>query len=93
MQKIRSERPAPQGRKRYETCPQESIRLHVAAAVPHAERYVAALTRAQRSRRLLTRDGLFSPSLEGGLPLLLLFSPSRRSNSAMRACITAISAA
>jgi hypothetical protein len=37
------------------------------------------------SRRLLTRAGFFSPSLDGGLPLLLLFSPSRRSNSAMRA--------
>src|SRR5665647_810748 len=41
------------------------------------------------SRRLLTRTGFFSPSLDGGLPLLLLFSPSRRSNSAMRAsCAT-----
>ncbi len=45
------------------------------------------------SRRLLTRTGFFSPSLDGGLPLLLLFRPSRRSNSAMRACIAAISAA
>ena len=44
------------------------------------------------SRKLLTRTGFFSPSLDGGLPLLLLFSPSRRSNSAMRACIAAISA-
>ena len=47
----------------------------------------------ERSRRLLTRAGFFSPSLDGGLPLLLLFNPSRRSNSAMRACIAAISAA
>jgi hypothetical protein len=31
------------------------------------------------SRRLLTRGGFFSPSLDGGLPLLLLFSPRRRS--------------
>ena len=38
-----------------------------------------------RSRRLLTRSGFFNASLDGGLPLLLLFSPSRRSNSAMRA--------
>ena len=28
----------------------------------------------ERSRRLLTRGGLFNPSLDGGLPLLLLFS-------------------
>src|SRR5215469_6602323 len=45
------------------------------------------------SRRLLTRTVFFSPSLDGGLPLLLLFKLSRRSNSAMRACIAAISAA
>jgi hypothetical protein len=44
------------------------------------------------SRRLLTRTGFRRPSLDGGLPLLLLFSPSRRSNSAIRACIDAISA-
>src|ERR1700722_8503937 len=37
------------------------------------------------SRRLLTRGGFFSPSLDGGLPLLLLFNPRRRSNSAIRA--------
>ena len=44
---------------------------------------------ARASRRLLTRAGFFSPSLDGGLPLLLLFRPSRRSNSAMRApCAT-----
>ena len=36
------------------------------------------------SRKLLTRAGFFNPSLDGGLPLLLLFSPSRRSNSASR---------
>src|SRR4051812_33805402 len=38
-----------------------------------------------RSRRLRVRGsrlGLCSPSLHGGLPLLELFSPSRRSNSA-----------
>ena len=35
--------------------------------------------------------GFFSPSLDGGLPLLLLFSPSRRSNSAMRATSAAFS--
>jgi hypothetical protein len=36
-------------------------------------------------RRLLTRaDGFFSPSLDGGLPLLLLFSPIWGSNSATR---------
>ena len=33
------------------------------------------------------RGGFFSPSLDGGLPLLLLFSPRRRSNSAMRAVL------
>src|SRR3974377_1076602 len=36
------------------------------------------------SRRLLTRGGFFSPSLDGGLPLLPLFSPRRRSRSASR---------
>jgi hypothetical protein len=45
------------------------------------------------SRWLRTRGGFFSPSLEGGLPLLLLFKPSRRSNSATRAFKAAISAA
>src|ERR1700679_1979707 len=44
------------------------------------------------SRRLLTRTGLFNPSLDGGLPLLLLFSPRRRSNSANRPVSTAFSA-
>src|SRR3954451_25182436 len=41
-----------------------------------------------RSRRLRVRGsrlGLCSPSLDGGLPLLELFSPSRCSNSATRA--------
>jgi hypothetical protein len=36
-------------------------------------------------RKLLVRAGFFSPSLDGGLPLLLLFRSRRRSNSAMRA--------
>src|SRR5665648_803957 len=45
-----------------------------------------------RSRRLLTRAGFFSPSLDGGLPLLPLFSPSWRSNSAIRARNAVISA-
>src|SRR5262249_51115601 len=40
--------------------------------------------------RLLTRAGFFKPSLEGGLPLLLLLRPSRRSNSAIHACCSAI---
>jgi hypothetical protein len=54
------------------------------------------------SRRLDTRAGFFNPSLDGGLPLLELFRPSRRSSSATRAtsvaicdacaCISAISA-
>jgi hypothetical protein len=39
----------------------------------------------EASRRLPTRTSFFSPSLDGGLPLLALFSPSRRSSSAMRA--------
>jgi len=34
----------------------------------------------------------FSPSLDGGLPLLLLFSPRRRSNSANRAANAVFSA-
>src|SRR5271166_5843382 len=41
--------------------------------------------RPDGTRRLLTRGGFFSPSLDGGLPLLLLFNPRRRSNSATRA--------
>src|SRR5271157_1747624 len=44
------------------------------------------------SRRLLTRGGFFNPSLDGGLPLLLLFNPRRRSNSATRAKSTCLSA-
>ena len=46
---------------------------------------------AGRFRRLLIRSGFFSPSLEGGLPLLLLFSPRRRSNSASRPISAAFS--
>jgi hypothetical protein len=45
------------------------------------------------SRKLLTRGGFLSPSLDGGLPLLELFNPSRRSSSAIRAFSAAISAA
>jgi len=44
------------------------------------------------SRKLLTRTGFFSPSLDGGLPLLPLFSPRRRSNSASRSINAAFSA-
>src|SRR5262249_24222558 len=36
-----------------------------------------------------TRVGFFSPSLEGGLLLLLLFNPSRRSSSPTRSCSAA----
>src|SRR5208282_1247829 len=43
------------------------------------------------SRRLLVRAGfLFSPSLDGGLPLLPLFRPRRRSSSATRAVSAAM---
>src|SRR6516225_7830619 len=48
------------------------------------------------SRKLLVRAGFFSPSLDGGLPLLLLLRPSRRSNSAILSCrpsINSLSAA
>jgi hypothetical protein len=45
------------------------------------------------SRKLRVRGGFFSPSLDGGLPLLVLFRPSRRSNSSIRAFKAAISAA
>ena len=45
-----------------------------------------------RSRRLLARAGFVSPSLDGGLPLFELFSPSRRSSSASRAFSAAFSA-
>src|SRR5215472_7646650 len=47
------------------------------------------------SRKLLTRGargGFFSPSLEGGLPLLVLFNPSRRSSSPIRSFCPALSA-
>src|SRR5450755_379473 len=47
-------------------------------------------------RRLLVRaarGGFLSPSLDGGLPLLELFNPSRRSSSARRDFRAAISAA
>src|SRR5262249_38273527 len=47
-----------------------------------------------RSRKLLTRGsrgGFFSPSLEGGLLLLVLFNPSRRSSSPMRSFCPALS--
>src|SRR5271166_4815183 len=43
------------------------------------------------SRRLLVREGfLLSPSLDGGLPLLPLFRPRRRSSSATRAASAAM---
>ena len=45
-----------------------------------------------RSRRLLARAGFVSPSLDGGLPLFELFSPSRRSGTASRAFSAAFSA-
>ena len=41
-------------------------------------------------RRLDTRAGFFNPSLDGGLPLLELFRPSRRSSSATRATSAAM---
>ena len=47
---------------------------------------------ADPSRRLFTRTGFFSPSLDGGLPLFELFNPSRRSSSAIRAFSDAFSA-
>ena len=43
------------------------------------------------SRELRTRGCFFSPSLDGGLPLLLLSRPSRRSNSVLRAFSVAFS--
>src|ERR1035438_8845103 len=46
---------------------------------------------SERSRRLLTRAGFFSPSLDGGLALFELFNPSRRSSSAIRAFRAAVS--
>jgi len=45
-----------------------------------------------RSRKLDTRAGFFSPSLDGGLPLFELFNPSRRSSSAIWALSAATSA-
>ena len=42
--------------------------------------------------QLPTPSFFFSPSLDGGFPLLLLFNPSRRSSSAIPARNTAISA-
>ena len=48
---------------------------------------------SEGSRKLLTRGGLLSPSLDGGLPLFELFNPSRRSSSAIRASRAAILAA
>src|SRR3954463_14003662 len=41
--------------------------------------------RPDGSRKLVVRGGFFSPSLDGGLPLLELSNPSRRSSSATRA--------
>jgi hypothetical protein len=38
-----------------------------------------------RSRKLDTRTGFLSPSLDGGLPLFELFNPSRRSRLEIRA--------
>jgi hypothetical protein len=85
----------------------ELERLKFVDQVPLARnRYfmaIAALHNALRStplfhkgpwlaRRLLTRTGFFRPSLEGGLPLLPLFRPSRRSSSAIRSCNCAIRA-
>src|SRR6266446_5627258 len=46
----------------------------------------------ERSRKLVTRAGFFSPSLDGGLPLFELFNSSRRSSSASRAFRAAFSA-
>ena len=71
-------------------------RLGSTQRLPRMACFLAArLLLPEGSCRLLTRTGFFSPSLDGGLPLLLLFKPlrDRRSNSAMRACIAAISAA
>ena len=46
----------------------------------------------ERSRRLRARVGFFKPSLDGGLELLALFKPGRRSSSAIRAFSAAFSA-
>jgi hypothetical protein len=45
-----------------------------------------------RSRKLDTRAGFLSPSLDGGLPLFELFNPRRRSSSEIRAFRAAFSA-
>jgi hypothetical protein len=66
---------------------------HRRTEVPPSTRTPAACDRAAEgrvvladdSRSLLTRGGFFNPSLDGGFPLVLLSSPRRRSNSAMRA--------
>src|ERR1019366_3699054 len=66
-----------------------SVRLNVLPGWP----FCPPVFLPDRSRRFVTRTGFFfSPSLDGGLPLLPLFSPSRRSSSAMRARSSAISA-
>jgi hypothetical protein len=44
---------------------------------------VTLLPTSDRSRKLDTRAGFLSPSLDGGLPLFELFNPSRRSSSAI----------
>ena len=44
------------------------------------------------SRKLLTRRSLFNPSLDGGLPLVVLFNPSRRSSSSTRSSSASITA-
>jgi hypothetical protein len=52
---------------------------------------MARLTALLLARRFAkaARGGFFNPSLGGGLPLLLLFNPSRRSSSASRPIGTA----
>ena len=47
---------------------------------------------SRRLRVRRSRCGLCSPSLDGGLPLLELFNPSRRSNSTTRAINAAFAA-
>jgi hypothetical protein len=64
-------------------------RLHLTQGLARMSLLPAALL----ARRLAQAPGprrFFSPSLDGGLPLLLLLSPSRRSNSAIRACMPVI---
>jgi hypothetical protein len=62
--------------------------------LPQRLALVPLLPTRRLARRLAqtarARLGLCSPSLDGGLPLLELFSPSRRSNSATRASNTAM---